>query len=607
MLGPALLLGAVEGALRWADVGYPTSFLVPREVAGRPVLTDNPFFGCRFFPPRLTRLSAPIVLERKKAPGALRVVVLGESAAMGEPQPEFGLARMLEVLLAERYPGRPVEVVNAAMTAINSHVIAEIARDLSAFQPDVMVLYLGNNEVVGPYGPGTVLAPSAPLTRARVLASRLRLAQLLRTATPGPGWSGMEMFAGHEVAAEDPRLAPVYAHFRANVQRIIQTAQRAGAVVVVSTVAVNLRDCAPFAGAAARSAYADGRWAEARDLDTLRFRADSTLNNILREAAVEPVRLVDAEALFGAAGRADFVDHVHFSAAGTYRLACAVADTVAPGGPPWPSLDACLDRLLHSRWAEWDLVDGLIGRRQRPPFAGQPGNDEQLADLQTRRAALVETLVRDDALLQHYQAAVAAHPKDGWRYAQWAELLMNAGAYVEAEQVMRRGLALMSHRFDTRSGLALLLGYQGRADEGVRVLRDAPGKHGHFVAEFLLSNARTLARERRFSEALVFAEAAVAEAPENIDAQVELAARYAAVGRKKEAERAFREVLQREANHPVARDELTALLAFQGRWDEAAAVLLAGGTGAETRLKYAQLLQAKRELEAAGAESAPVP
>ena len=606
ILGPVLVLGLAEVLLRWAEVGYLASFLVPRVVEGRQVYVDNPFFGYRFFPPRMTRTSAPILVERAKAAGALRVMVLGESAAMGEPQAEFGLARFLEVLLGERYPGRRVEVVNAAMTAINSHVIAEIAGNLSAFSPDVVVLYMGNNEVVGPYGPGTVLAPFAGLVRGRVLATRLRLAQLLRLPAKGEGWSGMEMFVEHRVAEDDPRMAVVYEGFRANVQRIL--AVEAGAEVVVSTVAVNLRDCAPFAGERARQAYEAGRWAEARDLDELRFRADSRINSILREEvgrARGRVRLVDAERLFGEAGRADFVDHVHFTWAGNYRLACAVADAVAPGGGPWLSLTDCLDHMGYTRWNEWDLVEGLMGRRQRPPFLEQPGNAEHLADLVARKAAVREEIARGgwEESARRLAEKAAAHPGD-WRwYSQRAELLVNVGAYAEAERAQRRVVELMPHRFDARGGLAMMLGYQERAEAGVRVLRETPGKHGHFVGEFLLSTARTLARDRCFPAALVFAEAALAEEPANLDARFELAARYAAVGRDPEAERAFREVLERNPAWRIAREEFTAFLALRGRWDEAASTLRAGGPDPLTQLNYAKFQRARSNAAAKAAGS----
>lgn len=48
--------------------------------------------------------------------------VLGESAAEGDPDPAFSFARILQVMLRERYPGVRIEVINVAFTAFNSHV-----------------------------------------------------------------------------------------------------------------------------------------------------------------------------------------------------------------------------------------------------------------------------------------------------------------------------------------------------------------------------------------------------------------------------------------------------------------------------------------------------
>ena len=150
------------------------------------------------------------------------------------------------------------EVINAAMTAINSHVALEIARDCAAHQPDLFVVYMGNNEVIGPYGPGTVFqqwSPSRRLIRANVWLKSTRVGQLLGDAMSwlhsGKGsptaWQGMEMFLGNQVAADDPRLTAVYDNFRQNLVDICGIARRAGAGVILSTVAVNLKDCPPLA------------------------------------------------------------------------------------------------------------------------------------------------------------------------------------------------------------------------------------------------------------------------------------------------------------------------------------------------------------------------
>ena len=103
----------------------------------------------------LPRTPIPAILAAKPA-GKVRIFVLGGSAAMGTPDPSFNFGQILGVMLREQYPGVQFEVVNGAMTAINSYVVREIARDCAAREPDLFVVYMGNNEVIGPYGPGTV-------------------------------------------------------------------------------------------------------------------------------------------------------------------------------------------------------------------------------------------------------------------------------------------------------------------------------------------------------------------------------------------------------------------------------------------------------------------
>lgn len=52
-------------------------------------------------------------------------------------------------MLRDQYPGVDFDVINAAITAINSHVVLPIARGCSRLESDLFVIYLGNNEVFG--------------------------------------------------------------------------------------------------------------------------------------------------------------------------------------------------------------------------------------------------------------------------------------------------------------------------------------------------------------------------------------------------------------------------------------------------------------------------
>ena len=57
----------------------------------------------------------------------------------------------------------------------------------------------------------------------------------------------MQMFMNGRIGYDDPARLRAYANFKGNLEDILRTAHRAGVPVVLSTVAVNLKDCAPFA------------------------------------------------------------------------------------------------------------------------------------------------------------------------------------------------------------------------------------------------------------------------------------------------------------------------------------------------------------------------
>jgi len=252
---PIGLLGLTEWTLRFFDVGYSPDFLVETEVDGEAVWADNPFFTYHMFAPPLARTPAPIIAAKNKPGDVFRIVVLGESAAQGDPIPDFGPPRVLDFVLHHRAPHVHVEVINAAITAINSHAIREIAGELNKLQPDLVILYIGNNEVIGPFGPGTVFSgylDSDVMIRFASRVNRLRLAQLLRfsLADGGAGsarkaFEGVSMFMDHPVRQDDPRLVSVYRRFEDNMRAIIQAARDTGAEVLLSTVAGNLSDCPP--------------------------------------------------------------------------------------------------------------------------------------------------------------------------------------------------------------------------------------------------------------------------------------------------------------------------------------------------------------------------
>jgi len=235
--------------------------------------------------------------------GTYRIFLFGESAAYGDPEPAYGMGRFLEAVLEIRHPGTDFEVICTAITAINSHVILPIARDIAQQDGDLWIIYMGNNEMVGPFGAGTIFgqqAPSRLFVKALLLVRSTRLGQLLTRVAEGVGkqrggpesWRGIEMFSQNKLRHDDPGRLQAYRNFQENLHEIVDTGLRSGIPVLLSTVASNLRDCAPFVSidpgladadlAAWEQHYRDGMDLEGRGL------AEEALGAYRAAAAIDP-------------------------------------------------------------------------------------------------------------------------------------------------------------------------------------------------------------------------------------------------------------------------------------------------------------------------------
>jgi hypothetical protein len=210
---PLLFFGALELLLRLFGVGFDPRFFKRARIGNEDCYVANDRFSLRFFARGMARAPAPVVLAASKQPDTYRIFIFGESAALGDPRPNYGAGAYLEVLLAERFPQAKFEVVNTSVTAINSHVIRPIAQECAQHAGDLWLVYMGNNEMVGPFGAATVFGLQAPplwVTRTQLQLRRLRLAQWLveasqKTKSADAGWHGMEMFLQNQVPPQDPR------------------------------------------------------------------------------------------------------------------------------------------------------------------------------------------------------------------------------------------------------------------------------------------------------------------------------------------------------------------------------------------------------------------
>jgi tetratricopeptide (TPR) repeat protein len=566
---PLFVLGITEAALRVAGAGYAAAFWVP--VADRHAFTTNEKFGWRFFPRRMARTPVPALLAEHKPPGKRRVFVLGESAAMGFPEPAFGVARMLEVLLGERW-----EVYNAAMTAINSHAIVPIARDCAERGADVFVIVAGNNEAIGPWGPATTFGRPGlplPLIRFAIAAEATRVGQALGKVVQRDregDWRGMQMLSQQQLPADDSRLSPMYANFRSNVTEIVRIAQASGAAAILVTVPVNLRDFAPFAGDAAARQFQKARgvlasgdtagaareFALARDLDTLRFRTDSRLNAITREVASNTgAILADAEREFGVGGNDLFYEHVHFTPDGTDKLARVIVAAV-PGGGRQLGHNEVRHRLALTEWDEARMCVQAAALAAQPPFRTE----------HRRACSAPEPLVA--AALPRYEAAIRTRRDDLQLRIRYAELLREAGRPREAAAEFAALIELLPERKAFHAGRATALtdaaDFAGARAEYERALRLDPE---YDIAHFGLGVAYVRAGDH--AAAIRAYQKAIDMNPRYAEAHANLGLELQALGRTAEAIESYQTALKLKPEYAEARNNLGLALLVANRLGEA--------------------------------------
>lgn len=607
---PSFLFGGIELALRLSGVGHSTSFFIRRTVGGRHVYTENPNFGLRFFPPELARAPSALVMPVDKPANRFRIFILGESAALGDPEPAFGFGRYLEALIRDRNPSADVEVICTAMTAINSHAILPIARDCARRDGDLWVVYMGNNEFVGPFGPSSAFGSAPPglaVIRATLALRQLRLVQWLETALrrwkgyrKGPAsWGGMKMFLDHQVGPQDPRKAQVYESFQKNVEAILDIAARAGVPVVLSTVASNLKDCPPFASS--------------------NFFGLSPTSTALGKSNFEKGwAAYEARDYNGIPGRELLYEHVHLNSEGNYHLALAVVNAALPflgnrrfGASSMrgdASFEECSRHLGLSDWDRRRVYENILHRFQEPPFANRKdfaplveGIRRDLADVRSR---LTPDTARNARA--QYQQAVKAWPNDFYLAGNYAKFLEDTGEIDEAMVAWGRvgellpfeaapyfyqgkllarqkktdpALAALSKALEIRPDIPDALDEKGRLllgrrqwDEGLGLIQQAlrlqPGN-----AKYCLHLADGYATQGNRSEALAYLRQAVAVQPDSWEAHYYLGVELASREALDETRQHFAEVVRLRPEHPLGHFNLAIALAKSGQTRAAATQL----------------------------------
>jgi len=381
---PFLFLGLLELVLRIARYGneYP---LFTDDPQRKDLMRVNPEIARRYFmnPEAAPDVSFPS-FRKVKSDSTLRIVVQGASTALGVPYMHGGsFPAMLEQRLRLSCPGKEVEVINTAITAVNSYTLLDLADEIALIRPDAVIIYTGHNEYYGALGVGStqLLTKGQGIKYLYMVLDDLRLVQLLRNfqksldhrrsgdALLQPDKTLMErMVARQSIPLGSELYYAGIRQFSRNMQKLIHIYQNHHIPVVIGTIVCNLKDLAPFVSEGtnpdtvtllrdedilklaaaepmnARAQYLAGKvhlmnhdsceakklFLLARDLDQLRFRAPGEINRIIRGyKGKEGIIVVDLDSVFAAAspggitGKELITEHVHPNIRGYFLMADA--------------------------------------------------------------------------------------------------------------------------------------------------------------------------------------------------------------------------------------------------------------------------------------------
>lgn len=211
--------------------------------------------------------------KKQKPEQGIRIFVQGGSTAAGFPYGySTSIAGMLDYRLKQTFPEREVEVINTALSAVNSYTVLDFVDEIIEQKPDAVLIYAGHNEYLGILGVGSAYtaANSRAATLMYLKLKELRIFQLLQSvyskfatselhsAPQSQTRTVMAKVAKHKNIAMDSDMFQQGAEqFEQNMQLVLAKYRNAGIPVLISTIASNLSDQPPFSSAPVPSGFDD--------------------------------------------------------------------------------------------------------------------------------------------------------------------------------------------------------------------------------------------------------------------------------------------------------------------------------------------------------------
>lgn len=261
---PVIFFVCLELALRLINYGPNLSLFGREEIRGQRYYAMNPDVKFRYFGTmKFTPATSIHYFLMPKPQGVYRIFTLGGSTAVGYPYYfNASFSAFLDQRLTTLFPKRKIEVINLGMTATNSFTALDIAKELSHYQPDLIIDYDGHNEFYGAFGVASNQTISSfrfvTLLYLRIIQFRTFL--LLRDAVQkitelfgktedavSRGTMMETLARGKNVPYGSSLYYVAYSTFHDNLQDLKDYCRSAGIPLILGTQVSNLRNQPPFA------------------------------------------------------------------------------------------------------------------------------------------------------------------------------------------------------------------------------------------------------------------------------------------------------------------------------------------------------------------------
>ncbi len=366
----------------------------------------NPYVGEKYF----TRLEATSgtndIFLKQKPENGFRIFLMGSSTLYGFPYDKNLMAsRILQKRLQDSYPDKTIEVVNTAITAINSITLKDYINQILKYEPDAILFYAGHNEFYGAFGVGSneTMSSSPFLRSLHFKLLNLRMYQLIRSAIFGvsrkmaensgssetKGTLMKRIVKNKDIAYRSDKYNAGIRQFKNNLSYIISQSEKKDVPFFLCDLVSNIKDLHPFGDMANTGFSAVEKYNEAlntltngdtlsskklfydaKDFDPVRFRASEDINLIIDSLATQNgVFFVPVKKWFsnvskgGLIGNNLLTEHVHPNINGQFVLADAFYTTIAESkliGKSPDYLTAKPKSYYRRSWG-YTALDSLVG------------------------------------------------------------------------------------------------------------------------------------------------------------------------------------------------------------------------------------------------------